>query len=355
VPAGDASAASSIPLVGTFVIAPGTCNATALTITGSYFRLIFPGGNVTRGPFLNNAASLCSTISYTPLSPGTQRGLVTKAFQPNPAPAFTHHGDALANDITRPVSFIGVNLALSTNSPDPQTRRSVPPPSISVEGGHLSGQVEALSVAWNKLFMNQGSPKPGGGPSDLSVPLSGSYNSRSHAFVMTWTSKILKGPFNQFTGYWRLSGRFYPSGSTIPSNPFAKTGSTTRPRTTSTTSTTAIAARTTSTTQPHVTTTSAKSTTTTTPPNPGLRQDVHLINCGATAGGWYAGGTINNPGSSPVTYNVTVSFTSSSGSDLASASTSQTVAGGGYGFWRAASSLAVPGQLGCVLRTVTAG
>ena len=37
--------------------------------------------------------------------------------------------------------------------------------------------------------------------------VTGTYNAKTHAFVMTWTSLISGGPFNGFTGYWHLTGK----------------------------------------------------------------------------------------------------------------------------------------------------
>jgi hypothetical protein len=45
----------------------------------------------------------------------------------------------------------------------------------------------------------------------LTEPVTGTYNSKTHAFVLTWASAVIGGPFNSFTGYWHLQGRFIPS------------------------------------------------------------------------------------------------------------------------------------------------
>ena len=162
-------------LVGTFRLAAGRCDATTDSVSGSYFRLIFPGGTVANGPFFNNANARCSNPSYTTLRAGTQGGLVTGSYQPNPTPAFSRTGSALADDIVQPVSFTGIDLSVSTNQTDPQTRRGVPMPSVSLGvGGQLSAQLEALSIAWNKLYINQGSPKPGGQRPGATTAVTGS-------------------------------------------------------------------------------------------------------------------------------------------------------------------------------------
>ncbi len=196
--------AGGTSLIGTFAIAPGKCSSSGQPPTGSYFRLIFPGGSVSTGRFFVNANSRCADRSYTLLVPGSQRGLVTGSYQPPPIPQFGRRGSARANSIVRPVSFTGVNLSLSTSAIDPQTRRPVPVPKILDESGLLSGQVEAISVAWNNQHINQGSPKPGGRRPGTTTAIGGTYNADTGGYEMTWTSQIVGGSFNGFVGYWHL-------------------------------------------------------------------------------------------------------------------------------------------------------
>jgi hypothetical protein len=92
-PAGASSGKHA--LVGTFKLSPGAC--TGETVTGSYFRMISPGGSVASGKFFDNPDSTCDDKSYTLAVPGTQGGLVTGTYQPNPNPAFTVQGGALAS------------------------------------------------------------------------------------------------------------------------------------------------------------------------------------------------------------------------------------------------------------------
>lgn len=205
-----ANAANPVTLVGTFTLTPGTCNPVTKTVTGSYFRLIFPHGNVNTGFFFENTSSPCTDKSYTILKPGAQGGLATGTYQRGPRHAFTPTGNARANAIVQPVLFATAELSLFTQPIDPQTGRAAPPPSVVESGGRLRGQVEALSLAWNKVFINQGSPKPGGVRPGLTVPVKGTYNARTHAFVLAWTSQIVGGPFTGFIGLWYLTGTFTP-------------------------------------------------------------------------------------------------------------------------------------------------
>jgi hypothetical protein len=206
-----ASAASSgrHALVGTFKLQPGACVGSS--VTGTYFQMIYPNGTVANGKFFDNPDSTCPNTAYTLAVPGVQGGLVTGRYQPNPSPAFSAHGGALADSIVQPQSFTAIDFSIATNEKDPQTGLHVPPPAISVKNGKLSGQVEAWSASWNKLYFNQGSPKPNGSHPGLTARLSGTYNSKTHAFVITWTSQVVGGPFNGFTGLWHLAGTFSPA------------------------------------------------------------------------------------------------------------------------------------------------
>jgi hypothetical protein len=203
-PSGASSGARA--LIGTFKLTPGAC--TGETVTGSYFRMIFPGGSVASGKFFDNPDSLCDDKSYTLAVPGAQGGLVTGKYQPNPTPAFSAQGGALADSIVQPQSFTAIDFSIATNKVDPQTGKSVPAPSLSVAGGKISGQIESWSASWNKLYFNQGSPKPGGTKPGLTAAVTGTYNAKTHAFLLSWTSQVVGGPFNGFTGEWHLTGTF---------------------------------------------------------------------------------------------------------------------------------------------------
>jgi hypothetical protein len=207
-PAG-ANSSGRHTLIGTFKLTPGACFAAA--VTGTYFRMISPNGSVANGKYFDNPDSTCANKTYTLAEPGTQGGLITGKYQPNPTPAFNAQGGALADSIVQPQSFTAINFSIATDKKDPQTGESAPAPTIKVNGGKLSGQIEAWSAAWNKLYFNQGSPKPNGSRPGLTTPLSGTYNSSTRAFVLTWTSQVVGGPFNGFTGYWHLAGTFVPA------------------------------------------------------------------------------------------------------------------------------------------------
>ena len=193
-------------LIGTFKLTRGSC--VAGSPSGSYFRMIYPGGNLTAGRFFANPDSACSNKTYTLVRPGTDGGLVTGVYQASPTPAFDQKGNATARKITAPQPFTQIKFGLATLAKDPQSGKSIPSPSISVTNGKLSGQVQAVWAEWNHLYLNQGSPKPGGSLPGLTKPVSGTYNAKTGAFVLTWASAIAGGPFNGFTGFWHLQGRF---------------------------------------------------------------------------------------------------------------------------------------------------
>lgn len=195
------------PLVGTFAIDAAVCSDAA-AVTGSYFRMVQGGGTVADGPFVANADSTCADQTYSALAQGTA-GLVTGSFQPQPENPFDEVGNGLANSITAPVKFFGVNFALSSNETDPVSGAAVTAPSIVFNGvGTLSGDVSALSVAWNGQQFNQGSPKPHGSRPGLTTDLTGTYDAATGRFVIEWVSQIVGGPFDGFSGIWHLEGVF---------------------------------------------------------------------------------------------------------------------------------------------------
>ena len=111
-----AQASGQALLVGTFRLNAGSCNGGQAT--GSTFRMVLPNGSPS-GPFVSNNDSPCDDHSYTPLTPGTDGGLITGAHQPEPDPAFDGDGNSLASRITKPARFYGVDFSTSTNPTDP--------------------------------------------------------------------------------------------------------------------------------------------------------------------------------------------------------------------------------------------
>ena len=202
-----ATPTTTTPLVGLFRFTPGAyANGVA---SGSYIRLVLAGGTRENGPFFPNPSSKATT--YTLLNPGTDGGLRTGAYQPAPNPPFSGSGDALANRIIAPQRFALINYSAQTSPKDPQTGADVPAPSISVSpDGRLSGNLSAFAAQWNKQNFNVGSPKPDGTFPGLTSPVTGTYNSETKAYTLTWTSQIVGGAFNNFSASWHFEGTFEP-------------------------------------------------------------------------------------------------------------------------------------------------
>ena len=213
-PSHAASAGGGATLTGTFRVTTGTCSG---GISGSWFRMLSPAGSP-----VTNSDSPCSDQSYTPLAAGKDGGLATGGYQPDPSPGFDSTGNGLADRILRPAKFYGIEFSVATDPTDPQTGTAVTAPSISSNGGTLSGDLRAFTVSWNNQHFNQGAPKPDGtSPGKTSGP-SGTYNPATGAYKLTWSSQIVGGPFNNFTGTWQLEGTFVPSSpGSAPAGPAA--------------------------------------------------------------------------------------------------------------------------------------
>lgn len=215
------------PLSGTLPITGGRCGGGG--VTGSYFRMILPTGNRS-GPFIQNGDSTCpSDTTFTPLQPGTDGGLAVGGYQAQPNPTFDGAGNSLANRLTAPAKFFGVNFSTATNPTDPQTGTPVPAPSLSLGAdGTLTGDLRAFAASWNGQHFNQGAPKPdGSSPGNTTAP-TGSLDPSTGAFTLEWTSQIVGGPFDDFTGLWHLEGQLPSSGGgvsdTNPDTPAATGG-----------------------------------------------------------------------------------------------------------------------------------
>lgn len=197
-------------LVGLFKIDPGTCTDAGVT-AGSSFRMVQGSGTLDAGPFVPNGDSSCGDKSWNPILPGVDGGLRTAEFQILNDPPFDSAGNATTEKITKTVKFFAVGFAVATNEKDPQTGATVTAPKIMVDGGKLSGDLRAFAASWNKQHFNQGSPKPDGSKPGITSDLTGTYDSATKRYTLQWASQIVGGPFNNFTGVWRLEGTFEPA------------------------------------------------------------------------------------------------------------------------------------------------
>lgn len=185
--AGIAAVAVATTILGTGTAQADPLNGTFSIGPGSYFRMILPTGT-TSGPFLANVNSPASDKTFTPLS----GSLTTGVYQ---------------GQVTAPATFFGVPFTTSTKQVDPQTGSATDRPVVVRDGSSLSGDLDALGVAWNGQVFNQGAPKPGGGyPGKTTAPV-GSIDAQGN-YTLQWTSQIVGGPFNNFTGLWHLTGHY---------------------------------------------------------------------------------------------------------------------------------------------------
>jgi hypothetical protein len=203
----NAEASGAEQLVGLFRLAPGDCTTAGVT-SGSSFRMINPGGKAGEGPYISNGDSPCGDKTYSPMFAGSDGGLRTGAYQPEVAPPFDAGGNGVTESIAKGVPFFAVRFAVATNEKDPQTGGKAPMPTIEVKDGKLSGNLSAFAASWNNQHFNQGAPKPDGSMPGLTVIPTGTYDQATKKFSLEWSSQIVGGPFNNFTGVWHFEGTF---------------------------------------------------------------------------------------------------------------------------------------------------
>lgn len=211
-PAAAARYSSGKPLVGTFKLNPGACSG--VTVSGSYFRLILPGGSAQQGRYFFSSASTCSNQSYTPLAPGTAGGLRTGQYQRKPSAGAS--AGAPAVQILQSQRIGSMAFSVETNADDPESGKALPAPRIVESKGHLNGQLEAWSMVFSTGPINQGTPKPGLHDQKQVSTMLGTYDASTHAFLLSWTSTFVGGPFNGFIGSWHLEGTFVPAPKAKP-------------------------------------------------------------------------------------------------------------------------------------------
>lgn len=170
--------------------------------------MIYPKGKPGKGPFFINPDSTARNKGYTLFTPGIDGGLRTGSFQEQPSPAFQSNGFSLSNRIVKPLLFAGIKFGLSTAPTDQQSGRKVGAPRIWVDGRRITGDLRGFTASWNKIYFNQGAPKPNGETPGQTRAVRGFYNPRTKRFAFDWVSQIVGGPFNDFSGYWHLEGRF---------------------------------------------------------------------------------------------------------------------------------------------------
>jgi hypothetical protein len=235
--------ASAGALKGLFRLSPASCSGPQ--VSGTYFRMIQPGGTKD-GPWVSNNDSTCADKGYTDLAPGKDGGLSTTGFQPHPSAPFDATGSGTNDRITQPKGFFGAKFSTATNEKDPQTGGATKLPEIVYDGaGKLSGNLSAFAAAWNGQHFNQGSPKPDGSKPGLTSGPEGTFDPATRKFTIEWTTTIVGGPFNNFTGKWHFEGVYegtLPAAVTAPTTSGGSTsgGSTSGGSTTSRATTPAV-------------------------------------------------------------------------------------------------------------------
>ena len=85
---GDDAGAAAVEdgeLIGLFRLTPGAADGDELT--GTWFRMLQPGGDAETGPYMRNADSTADGGEATLLAPGTSGGLRSAGYQSKPDPA----------------------------------------------------------------------------------------------------------------------------------------------------------------------------------------------------------------------------------------------------------------------------
>jgi hypothetical protein len=228
-------------LTGLFRLTAGSYSGGHLG--GTWFQMLQPGASVQSGPYMKNANSTADGGLATLLQPGTAGGFRTEGYQSQPTPAFDAGGNSRAGAITVPTEFFGVKFSISTNKIDPQTKTACAPPIVELKNGKLSADMSSWAASWNNQNFNQGAPKPvpntgakspgekqaqqawnfvsqrwlGASPraTVTGAGATGTFNAKTGQFVLHWTSLIVGGPFNGFTGLWHLEGVYHASGKAL--------------------------------------------------------------------------------------------------------------------------------------------
>jgi hypothetical protein len=175
---------AAVPMVATVpALATQQLNGVFHIGPGSYIRMGTPGGGFFKNPYAKDANK-----TYTPILSGVGGGIRTGVVQNAPSPAFDRHGNSRADSIITPTNFTGISFGVVTTVV----------PSFSLSGNTITGHLRHLYAEWNKQTFLQGNT------------VYGTYNSRTHHYVLTWQTEVQGGPFDGYTGHWRLTGTFSP-------------------------------------------------------------------------------------------------------------------------------------------------
>lgn len=186
---GASSAPAVQPLSGTLRLNGGVCSSATGRPTGSYLVVI----SAVTGKIVPNRAGGCANPDYTPLTPGTDGGLILGQFQGEPAPTFDAGRNSLASRIIQPVIFDGLRLGLATsaryeqsgNSPD----AAFPVPRAQLVKGVLNVDLRSLVFSYGGRGNSTCAETLGRGCYELgSFKAAGIYDPVSRHFVLDWVS-----------------------------------------------------------------------------------------------------------------------------------------------------------------------
>ena len=176
-----ALATATLPLLTAGTASAQQLNGVFHIGAGSYIRMGLPSGG-----FFVNPYSKAANKTYTTFQPGSAGGIRTGTAQAAPSPAFDAHGDSLANSIIAPTNFTGIRFGVVTTVA----------PTFTVTGNRLVARLRHLYAEWNRQVFQQG------------AIVTGTYDSRTHHYSLSWRTKVHGGPFDGYTGYWHLQGTF---------------------------------------------------------------------------------------------------------------------------------------------------
>jgi ABC-type amino acid transport substrate-binding protein len=210
---GSAKAAAPTRLIGLFKITPGQCTTAQAKPTGSYLIAISAAANHA----VTNSQGGCANSSYTPLTPGSDGGLITGGFQTEPRPAFDANRNAAATRIIKPVSFGPFRFGLSTNPRDEQDapggEPAFPAPVALDTDGALAIDLRSLVLTYAGRAGSTCKQSYGLGCWELgSKSAAGTYDAATHHFVIDWFSGESFVP-NGDSIEVHLEGTFVPSGA----------------------------------------------------------------------------------------------------------------------------------------------
>lgn len=146
-------------------------------------------------------------VGRSSLVSGTDGGLMTGQFQPDVPPTLPKGDTTGSARIIDPSIFNlrGFPTYVSTNKIDPvDGRTAYSVPAIVDHGdGTISADLSAWDCLWNGTHFNLGAPKSAGKNPDPT----GTYDKGTGVYTLSWKSLIVGGPFNGFTGEWKLVGK----------------------------------------------------------------------------------------------------------------------------------------------------